>query len=81
MWEDNPRVTCEELCGPQGGGLCCAPWLPKIMEVFPFSSNYLERDLHTRRVGSPVMKWFHTRAGGSGVMYPQKICEKYVVII
>ena len=35
------------------------------MEAFPFSSNYLERELHTRHADSPVMLWAHTRAKGS----------------
>ena len=32
------------------------------MEAFPFSSNYVERELHTRHLGSPAMMWAHARA-------------------
>ena len=32
------------------------------MEAFPFLSNYLERELPTRHVGSPAMVWAHAHA-------------------
>ena len=46
--------------------------------VLFFPSNYLlERELHTRRIGSSVMMWIHTRAMGVGGMLPWKQLIKW----
>ena len=48
-----------------------------ISTTRPF--NYLKRELHTRRLGSAVMMWIHTRAKGvRGHAPPKKIMVKMV---